>query len=135
MPSILIDTNVLSYMMRGTLLGNRYMQQMIGLQPAISFQSLAEMRFGAKKDQWGTARVAQLEVFLHQFAVLYPTDTTIELWAELRSVVLKAGRHIDAADAWIAAIALELNAPLLTHNVKDFVHVPGLKIITIPTTN
>jgi tRNA(fMet)-specific endonuclease VapC len=133
MSSILIDTNVLSYMIRDTPLGKRYVQQMIGLQPAISFQSLAEMRFGSKKDNWSTARIQQLEAFLHQFAVLYPTDTTVSLWANIRTEVFGRGHHIDAADAWIAAIALELNAPLLTHNVKDFEHVPGLKVITIPT--
>jgi predicted nucleic acid-binding protein len=37
---------------------------------------------------------------------------------------------IDTADAWIAATALALNCPLVTHDAADFAGVPGLKIIS-----
>jgi predicted nucleic acid-binding protein len=35
-------------------------------------------------------------------------------------------------DAWIAATALYLNAPLVTHNAAHFRDVPGLHVITEP---
>jgi predicted nucleic acid-binding protein len=40
------------------------------------------------------------------------------------------GVSIGNADAWIAATALDLEAPLLTHNRKDFAAVPGLTVIS-----
>jgi predicted nucleic acid-binding protein len=39
------------------------------------------------------------------------------------------GRRIETADAWIAATALLLDAPLLTHNKADYLGVPGLRLI------
>ena len=41
-----------------------------------------------------------------------------------------AGRRIETADAWIAATALLYDAPLVTHNVSDYLGVPGLKLIS-----
>ena len=35
---------------------------------------------------------------------------------------------IDAADAWIAATALAVGAPLITHNAKDYAGITGLKL-------
>jgi predicted nucleic acid-binding protein len=40
------------------------------------------------------------------------------------------GRRIDTADAWIAATALLYGAPLITHNPKDYLGVPELKVLT-----
>ena len=34
------------------------------------------------------------------------------------------------ADAWIAATALHLDVPLVTHNKNDFLGVDGLTLIT-----
>ena len=41
-----------------------------------------------------------------------------------------AGRRIESADAWIAATALLYDVPLVTHNRKDYLGVPGLKIVS-----
>ena len=40
------------------------------------------------------------------------------------------GKPILSADAWVAAVALELDIPLVTHNPRDFAGVEGLDIIT-----
>jgi ABC-type Zn uptake system ZnuABC Zn-binding protein ZnuA len=39
---------------------------------------------------------------------------------------LRDRQRIETADAWIAATALLYDAPLLTHNRKDYGGVPGL---------
>ncbi len=40
---------------------------------------------------------------------------------------------ISANDAWIAATVLHYQLTLITHNPKDFQHIPHLKIQTILT--
>jgi len=40
------------------------------------------------------------------------------------------GRPISSADAWIAAAALVLSAPLVTNNPKDYRHLDKLQIIS-----
>jgi predicted nucleic acid-binding protein len=40
------------------------------------------------------------------------------------------GAPISAADAWIAATALVLSAPLVTNNSKDYRHLDKLQIIS-----
>jgi predicted nucleic acid-binding protein len=45
----------------------------------------------------------------------------------------RAGRRLETADAWIAATAVLYDAPLITHNARDYLGVPGLKVITEAT--
>jgi predicted nucleic acid-binding protein len=45
----------------------------------------------------------------------------------------KKGRPISFPDAWIAAAALQLNIPLVTHNARDYEAVDGLTILTATT--
>ena len=60
-----------------------------------------------------------------------PIDAeTARLWAQIKSSCEKKGRPITFADAWIAAAALQLNAPLATHNASDFEAVDRLSILT-----
>ena len=79
----------------------------------ISFQTVAEMRFGALKANWG------LELFLQRFQIIPYTDSLATHWAEVRLDAERVGLRLEAGDAWIAATARLLNAPLLTPD-KDF---------------
>ena len=41
-------------------------------------------------------------------------------------------RRLDTfADAWIAAAAMQLNVPLVSHNVSDYAGIEGLSTLTI----
>jgi predicted nucleic acid-binding protein len=42
----------------------------------------------------------------------------------------RQGRPIQTADAWIAATALHLGVPLVTHNPADYAGVSGLTVLT-----
>jgi predicted nucleic acid-binding protein len=42
----------------------------------------------------------------------------------------RRGRVIQAADAWIAATALLLRVPLVTHNASNFAGISGLTVIS-----
>jgi len=54
-------------------------------------------------------------------------------WAAVRNESTQKGRPIKSADAWIAATALVLAAPLVTNNPKDHRHLDKLQIISTAT--
>ena len=88
------------------------------------------MRFGAKTAGWGIRRLQELEITLAEYTVVHTDDLLVNRWGIVRAKTLKIGRHIDLADAWIAATALEFDIPLVTHNARDFSFVEGLVLIT-----
>ncbi|MEF2277105.1 PIN domain-containing protein [Deinococcus sp. YIM 134068] len=98
----------------------------------ISFQTLAELSEWALKNCWGARRTQQLLDFLSPFGVIHSNASLSARWAAVRVAAMKAGRPIDSADAWIAATALAVGCPLVTHNAADFAGVPGLSIVTAP---
>ena len=79
---------------------------------------------------WGSRRRDLMHRFLGRFTLLMPDAGTARAWARIKSGCEKRGRPITFADAWIAAAALQLNVPLVTHNVSDFEAVQGLEILT-----
>jgi len=51
-------------------------------------------------------------------------------WAEVTVAAQSAGRQIECADVWVAATTLLSRAPLLTHNHRDYLGVPGLVLVS-----
>lgn len=130
LPALLADTNILSYAHNEHTLWNAYHPILKGHAVLIAAQTVAELRFGALRVNWGTRRVARLEALISQHPVVYPNDAICWRWARLRADVERAGRHLGPNDAWIAATAFELDVPLVTHNARDFKMIKGLTIIT-----
>lgn len=52
-------------------------------------------------------------------------------WATLRAGARASGRSLSPQDAWIAATALGLRAPLATNNRSDFEHIPKLRLLSL----
>ena len=52
------------------------------------------------------------------------------VYGKLRTTLEKRGQSIGAMDLLIAAHALALNVRLVTHNVREFSRVPGLRVET-----
>jgi tRNA(fMet)-specific endonuclease VapC len=85
----------------------------------LSFQTVAEMRYGALVAGWGNRRRQGLDAFFLDFDILTYSDPLSHLWAEVMTDSRRVGRRLEAGDAWIAATARLLNAPLFTHDL-DF---------------
>jgi tRNA(fMet)-specific endonuclease VapC len=130
LPALLADTNILSYAHNQHTLWNVYHPILQGHAVLIAAQTVAELRYGAFRVGWGTRRTARLEALMAAYPVVYPNDAICTVWASVRADVERAGRNISSNDAWIAATALELGVPLVTHNARDFKTVKGLTIIT-----
>lgn len=128
---VVVDTDVVSYQFKGDTRSARYTPLLAGSLAAISFMTLAELRQWTILHNWGTRKQGALMEFITEnFVVVDSNEALCFKWAEVKGAVCSAGRHIETADAWVAATALLYGAPLITHNAADFAHVPGLSVIS-----
>jgi len=129
MDSVLLDTDVLSYLFKQDSRGEIYRPHVDGKLGVISFMTIAELDFWANIRSWGANRRAEMSAFLAPYTVIHSDRELAYMWAAIRSEVMRDGHHIDTADCWIAATARLHNIPLLTHNKSHFLHVPHLTTI------
>jgi len=132
MSELVIDTDVVSFGFRqDALYTNKYGPAIQGSRAVISFMTLAELQFGMLNRRWGEKRQNAMLAHLRQHYVRCGVSTEIcDAWAELVWQAKQQGRILHSADAWIAATALVLEAPLVTHNVKDFQYLPKLQLLS-----
>ena len=131
MSQIVLGTDVASYIFNWHTLAQQYVNAVSGSDLILSFMSVAELRMGAMSDGWGGQRRLLLEQFLHGFELFYPADDLCTVWARVRADGRAAGRAISPQDAWIAATALALDAPLATNNRRDFENVRNLQLLSL----
>jgi len=130
MSLLVVDTDVVSYLFRAHPSSVQYLGILADHELVISFITLAELRLGARLRKWGSGRLASLERCLARFGICYPDGALCDFWAGVMADALGAGHPIGTQDAWIAATALYLEAPLVTGNVRHFRHVHGLGILS-----
>jgi tRNA(fMet)-specific endonuclease VapC len=70
------------------------------------------------------ASLAESFEVLSRFSVIPMTQSSLEA----ARVLFKTGLNIGNSDLKIAALALELDATVVTNNIRDFSRVPGLKV-------
>ena len=129
---VVVDTDVVSFLFKGHSLAPAYQAILAGRRLAVSLLTLAEIEYGMEAKNWGASRRDLMHRFLSRFAALLPDTETARVWARVKSGCEKKGRPITFADAWIAAAALQLNVPLVTHNSSDYGAVQNLTILTSP---
>ncbi len=128
--ALVVDTDVLSFLYKRDTRAELYRPHMSGHMLTISFMTLAEMERWTHAWNWGPRRREHLERYLHRF-VFHPSSRILcRKWAEVSDIRKRAGRPIGVADAWIAATALHLNVPLVTHNADDYAGIPDLMVIS-----
>jgi len=132
---IVIDTDVFGAdLVPGSKLSAAYEPIIVGRPAFISFQTVAELRFGALRRNWGAARMSRLEARIASAQVVYPGPDLVAVYAQLRVECERVGHALSQrdhdADRWIAATALRLDVPLVS-NDRIFNNVPGLHIETV----
>ena len=130
MSQIVVDSDVASYIFNWHSLAQRYSDALRGSELILSFMSVAELRMGAISAGWGNRRRLLLERFIQGFELVYADNTLCTVWARIRADARAAGRALSPQDAWIAATALALDAPLATNNRRDFEHVRKLRMLS-----
>jgi tRNA(fMet)-specific endonuclease VapC len=132
MPYVVVDTCVLSYLYSGHDQAAAYHPHVADNTKVISFMTLAELHYGALKNDWGEPRRTRLLQHVTHEYVIFPFDRALCLqWARVRNHTEHIGRKLRHADSWIAATAMLYNMPLVAHNRRHFeVLEPNLRVIS-----
>lgn len=131
MNQVVVDTDVASYVFNWHSTAQRYIDGLRGYELILSFMSIAELRLGAISAGWGSQRLHLLEQFIQGFELFYADNDLCTLWAAIRAEARATGRPMSPQDAWIAATALALDAPLATNNRRDYENVPKLRLLPL----
>ena len=130
MSLLLIDTDIVSFIFKGSNYADPYRVILSSHELALSFMSIAELFQWAILRQWGDRRLAQLEQYLFNYLIIPVDQPLCREWAQIRASRQRAGQPISPQDAWIAATSIRHDLPLVTHNIKDFLDIPNLNLIT-----
>ena len=114
----MLDSNLIIYAARPEYPGLRRL--IAARSPAVSTMSVVEV-LGYHKLSEDDRR--HFEAFFAASNVLPITDAVVA-----QAVSLRQSRKMSLGDALVAATALVFERELLTHNVKDFLGVPGLAV-------
>ena len=128
---IILDTNIVSYLMKGGPLADAYAPHVQGKLLAIAFITVGEMYFGAENKNWGEEKRKKLETTLRNFVVIPYDHEIARCYGRLMAERKRNGRPIAPNDAWIAACATRHAVPLVTHNARDFKEITSLDVITV----
>jgi predicted nucleic acid-binding protein len=131
---IVIDTDVYgAELVPGSKLTALYEPIIMGRPALISFQTVAELRFGALLRNWGEARLRQLDARIAAAETVHTGPDLVATYARLRVDCERIGHALAQrqhdADRWVAATAVRLGIPLVS-NDGIFANVPGLAVET-----
>jgi predicted nucleic acid-binding protein len=116
---MLLDSNILIYLAQPG--GEKLQAQLTSAQPAASLISRVEALGFHRITPEEEARLDKLFAWVE---VLPVSDAVADA-----AIILRKQRRMNLGDSLISATAMLYNLPLVTRNVDDFKHVPGLQII------
>ncbi|MCY3569492.1 MAG: hypothetical protein OXH38_12745, partial [Chloroflexi bacterium] len=98
---------------------------------AICFQTVVELRVGRETQDWDHAR---FEYLLSSYEIIHWSEELEACHVRVRAASIRRhrrnqGPRIDAADGWVAAGALLLGVPLVTHD-KSLSKSPLIEVVT-----
>lgn len=131
---VVVDTNVYgAKLVPRSKLADRYEPIIVGRPVLISFQTVAELRYGALLRGWGRPRMLKLEARIAAAETVHTGPELIQTYAQLRVACTRIGHALAQrqhdADRWIAATAVRLGVPLVSDD-GIFEGVPGLLLET-----
>lgn len=88
---------------------------------------LAELLFGAEAAPDPATEIQRVRSFVGAFPSLPFDDGCARMFAIAGQALEARGKAIDGLDLMIASIALQHNLTLVTHNVRHFERVEGLR--------
>jgi predicted nucleic acid-binding protein len=132
---VVVDTSVFGadLLKVRALLAVSYQPFLVGRAVFISFVTVAELRYGARRADWGGSRLRRLDTRIASAEIVWPGPELTATYVELRDACARRGhalsQRVHEADRWIASTALWLGVPLVAHD-SVFREVPGLTLLT-----
>lgn len=126
---LVVDTDVISFLFKQDTRADLYKPHLQGQLLLISPMTRAELEAWALEHSWGQTRREAMRVHLKQFMLVPFQEALCLKWAEATDSARRRRRSINSSDAWVAAVALHYDVPLVTHNKSDYLGVANLKLI------
>ena len=125
----MLDTNICIYLIKEQPASalDRFTAHSVG-DIGVSVITLAELEHGIAKSRRPARNRAALEQFVSPLEVASFDRESTAVYGRVRTMLEKKGQPIGSMDLLIAAHAISLDVQLITHNVKEFGKVPGLRI-------
>ncbi len=130
MTTVIVDTDVASFLLKGDTRAELYRPRLQGKTLALSFIPVAELYQWAYVRNWGVRKLTRLEEQLHRYVIVPFDNQLCKQWARVCVQRRRLGRPISVQDAWVAATALRHGCYLVTHNREDFSDIAGLEVIS-----
>jgi tRNA(fMet)-specific endonuclease VapC len=123
----MLDTDSISFAMRGEGHVNERMVQHLPTKLCLSAITLAELRYGASHRQ--SLRIQNAIDRITRVVKVEPFDERCAAQFGIIAADLnRRGESLSKFDALIAAHALTIDATLVTNNVKHFARIHGLRV-------
>jgi tRNA(fMet)-specific endonuclease VapC len=125
----LLDTNICIYIAknRPPAIAQRFSEHAPGTV-GMSLITFGELRFGAEKSALRSKALETLDRLAEVIPVIEPDLAVGEAYGALRTHLERAGTPIGNNDLWIAAHAQSLKVTLISNNIREFGHVPDLRL-------
>lgn len=130
MTTLVVDTDVVSFVLKGDTRAQLYRPYLQDKTLALSFMTVAELYQWAYVRNWGERKLTRLEEQLHRYVIVPFDNELCKQWARICVERRRLGRPISVQDAWVAATALRHSCRLVTHNGDDFSDIAGLEVIS-----
>lgn len=126
--SFLLDTDICSaYLKNDRTVVGKVMLHFGGLN--ISVATLGELLTWALRANAPASRLQVVQDFLKSLTIFELTRPISEKFGELRAGLLDRGIVVGTMDLFNAAVALVYNLTMVTHNMADYVNIPGLTVV------
>ncbi|MCB0594096.1 MAG: type II toxin-antitoxin system VapC family toxin [Lewinellaceae bacterium] len=125
--SHLLDTNIVIFFFKGKY-GIEGKMEAVGIENCfISEITLAELKYGALFSQKPKKHIEEIEKLL-EFIRVIPITSSIDLYAQEKARLRRAGMLIDDFDLMIGCTAISNDLTLVTNNTRHFNRLQGLKL-------
>lgn len=123
----LLDTNVCIRLLRNR---EQVVRRLVAANPTncyISDITVAELYFGAEKNQFAEREMSRTQAFIDNAKTL-SIQPGLRIYAEQKARLERLGQPLDDFDLLIASTALANELILVTHNTKHFARILGLQL-------
>lgn len=126
---VMLDTNVCIDLIktRPPSVLERFASHAVG-DIGISVITLAELEYGVSRSSRPAKNREALVQFISPLEMAPFDRQATAVYGRLRAALEKKGQSIGSMDLLIAAHAVSLDVRLVTHNVREFGRVPGLRV-------